>query len=100
MQHFEYTANLVGIEHVAFGPDTLFGDHVALHHAFARQLSIQAAHGTADFEEVPFVDGIENPSEEFHSITRWLVKHGYSDADVARVLGQNIMRVLEQVWYH
>src|SRR5438477_1363588 len=51
MQHFEYTANLVGIEHVAFGPDTLFGDHVALHHAFARQLSIQAAHGTTDFEE-------------------------------------------------
>ena len=40
MQHFEYCVNLVGIDHVAFGPDTLFGDHVALHHAFARQLSI------------------------------------------------------------
>src|SRR5205814_3376848 len=46
-QHIKYTANLPDIEHVAFGPDTLFGDHVALHHAFARQLSIQAAHGTA-----------------------------------------------------
>ena len=45
MQHFEYCANLLGIDHVAFGPDTLFGDHVALHHAFARQLSIRAAHG-------------------------------------------------------
>jgi membrane dipeptidase len=99
MQHFEYAANLIGIDHVAFGPDTLFGDHVALHHAFARQLSIQAAHGTTDFEEVEFVDGIENPSEEFHNITRWLVKHGYADADIRAVLGENVMRVLKQVWY-
>jgi membrane dipeptidase len=98
MQHFEYIANLVGIDHVAFGPDTLFGDHVALHHAFARQLSIQAAHGTVDFEEVEFVDGIESPAEEFHNITRWLVKHGYSDSDIGNVLGENIMRVLGVVW--
>ncbi|MBV9175140.1 MAG: membrane dipeptidase [Chloroflexi bacterium] len=98
MQHFEHVANLVGIDHVAFGPDTLFGDHVALHHAFARQLSIQAAHGTMDFEEVEFVDGLESPAEEFHNITRWLVKHGYSDGDIARVLGENVMRVLAEVW--
>jgi membrane dipeptidase len=52
-----------------------------------------------EFEEVAFVDGIENPAEEFHNITRWLVKHGYSDADIAAVLGENIMRVLAQVWY-
>jgi len=37
MQHFEYF-ELMGIEHVAFGPDTPFGDHVALHHVFAQQL--------------------------------------------------------------
>jgi membrane dipeptidase len=99
MQHFEYIANLVGIDHVAFGPDTLFGDHVALHHAFARQLSISSAHTGVDFDEVPFVDGVENPSEEFHNITRWLVKHEYSDADIKKVLGENVMRVLDQVWY-
>ena len=99
MQHFEYCVNLVGIEHVAFGPDTLFGDHVALHHAFARQLSIASAHGNADFEEVEFVDGVENPSEEFPNIVRWLVKHNYSDDDIRKVLGENIMRVLKEVWW-
>lgn len=26
-----------------------------------------------EFDEVPFVDAIENPSEAFHNITRWLV---------------------------
>src|SRR4051794_8094753 len=99
MEHFEYCVGLMGIDHVAFGPDTLFGDHVALHHAFARHLSIKSAHGTADFEEVEFVDGIENPAEEFPNIVRWLVKHNYSDDDVRKVLGDNIMRVLKQVWW-
>src|SRR5918912_565630 len=97
MEHFEYCVDLVGIDHVAFGPDTLFGDHVALHHAFARQLSIKAAHGQQDFEEVEFVDGIENPSEEFPNIVRWLVKHNYSENDIRKVLGENIMRVLKEV---
>lgn len=99
MEHFEYIANLVGIDHVAFGPDTLFGDHVALHHAFARQLSIESAHVGPQFDEVPFVDGIENPGENFHNIARWLVAHGYSDQDIQKVLGTNILRVLQQVWF-
>lgn len=98
MEHFEYVANLVGIDHVAFGPDTLFGDHVALHHAFARQLSIDSAHVGPQFDEVPYVDGVENPAENFHNITRWLVTHGYRDNDIEKVLGQNIVRVLRQVW--
>jgi membrane dipeptidase len=99
MRHFEYCVDLIGIDHVAFGPDTLFGDHVALHHAFARQLSIKSAHGTAEFEEVEFVDGVENPAEEFPNIVRWLVKHNYSDDDVRKVLGENIMRVLKEAWW-
>ena len=99
MEHFEYVANLVGIDHVAFGPDTLFGDHVALHHVFARHLSIKAAHGQQQFQEVEYVDGIENPAEAFPNIVRWLVKHGYSDSDIACAIGGNIMRVLKEVWW-
>ncbi len=98
MEHFEYAAELVGIDHVTFGPDTLFGDHVGLHHVFASQLSISSAHGTRDFEEVEYVDGLENPAEGFWNITRWLVAHGYSDADIAKVIGGNVLRVLERVW--
>jgi membrane dipeptidase len=98
MEHFEYIANLVGIDHVAFGPDTLFGDHVGLHHAFAAALSIKSAHGKKNFEEVEYVAGIENPAEAFPNIVRWLVKHSYSEADIAKVMGGNVLRVLEQVW--
>ena len=99
MEHFEYCADLVGIDHVAFGPDTLFGDHVGLHHYFAKQLSIGAARGQQQFEEVEFVDGIENPAEAFPNIVRWLVKHDYSDGDIAKAVGGNVMRVLEEAWF-
>ena len=99
MEHFEYCADLVGIDHVAFGPDTLFGDHVGLHHYFSKQLSIGAANRGVQYEEVEFVDGIENPAEAFPNIVRWLVKHDYSDGDIAKAIGGNVMRVLEQVWY-
>jgi len=99
MEHFEYCSDLVGIDHVAFGPDTLFGDHVGLHHYFAKQLSIKAAHGAQEFEEVEYVDGIENPAEAFPNIVRWLVKHDYSDGDIAKAIGGNVMRVLEEVWF-
>ncbi len=99
MEHFEFCADLIGIDHVAFGPDTLFGDHVGLHHYFAKQLSIRSAHGTQQFEEVEFVDGIENPAEAFPNIVRWLVKHDYSDGDIAKAIGGNVMRVLDEVWF-
>jgi membrane dipeptidase len=98
MEHFEYIANLVGIDHVGFGPDTLFGDHVGLHHVFANALSIAESHSGEEFEEVEYVKGLENPAECFPNITRWLVKHGYSREDIAKVLGGNALRVLKETW--
>ncbi len=41
MEHFEYIKNLLGIDHVAFGPDTLYGDHVGLHDVYSAALSIK-----------------------------------------------------------
>jgi membrane dipeptidase len=98
MDHFEYCAGLVGIEHVAFGPDTLYGDHVALHRVFAHLLRIGAVAGGPAFDPVEYVDGLENPTENFPNICGWLVKHGYSDDDVRAVLGGNIYRALQSIW--
>ncbi len=99
MEHFEYCVELVGIDHVAFGPDTLFGDHVGLHHALAAELSIGASRGQAEYPEVAFVDGLESPAEAFGNIVRWMVLHGYSDDDIAKAAGGNVLRVLDEVWY-
>jgi membrane dipeptidase len=98
MDHFRYCVELVGIDHVGFGPDTLFGDHVALHQAFAEHLSLAAAQGEQDHPRVAYVDGLENPAECFWNITAWLVTHGYSDDEIGKVLGGNVLRVLDQVW--
>jgi membrane dipeptidase len=98
MDHFTHCVERIGIEHVTFGPDTLFGDHVGLHDAFAAQLSIGSAHGGVQFPKVEYVDGLENPAECFYNIIGWLVAHGYSDDEIRAVIGGNTLRVLEEVW--
>ncbi|HVS14723.1 MAG TPA: membrane dipeptidase [Thermoanaerobaculia bacterium] len=111
MEHFEYVVRQVGIDHVAFGPDTVYGDHVGLHQAYAANLSIdrsRAGKASGDgavvgsknppFEKVSYVEGLENPTEGSKNILRWLVAHGYSDEDIAKAMGENVLRVLRQVW--
>ncbi len=106
MEHFEYIASLVGIDHVGFGPDTLYGDHVGLHDVYAGALSIKEAHApraqtgvrNPPYEKVEFVRGLENPTEGSHNIIRWLVKHGYGDEDIAKAMGGNALRLLKEVW--
>jgi membrane dipeptidase len=97
MDHFKYIADLVGIEQVAFGPDTLYGDHVALHRIFAHLLSLSAMRGPK-FDPVEYVDGLENPTENFANICGWLVKHGYTDDEIRAVLGGNIYHALQAIW--
>ncbi|MFB6360679.1 MAG: dipeptidase [Halobacteriales archaeon] len=95
MSQFEYLVDLVGIDHVCFGPDVLYGDHTAL----LRELA--AFHGVdlsgAAMDE-PYVRGLENPTEAWQNIPRWLVREGYSDEEIAQVLGGNVLRVLEEIW--
>jgi len=97
MEHFEYVKDLVGLDHVAFGPDTLYGDHVGLHGVYKSSLSIKEANQT-DYERVDYVEGVENPTEASVNIVRWLVGHGYSDDAIASVVGGNALRLLREVW--
>ncbi|NMR19238.1 dipeptidase [Cellulomonas fimi] len=97
MDHFQYCVDLVGIDHVTFGPDTMFGDHVAVHRTYAGNYA-QKEEGRLDHPQVEYVDGLENPGESFWNITGWLVRHGYSDDEITKVLGGNTLRVLNQVW--
>lgn len=99
MEHFEYIKDLVGIDHVTFGPDTLYGDHVALHHAFAAHLSTKGTQGNAGaFDEVDYVKGIENPTEGSKNILRYLVKEGYADEEIRKLMGGNVLRALREIW--
>ncbi|MBM7599223.1 membrane dipeptidase [Virgibacillus halotolerans] len=97
MEHFEYIASLVGIDHVGFGPDTFFGDHVALQHAFDDRLGISASHKGEMVKEAKYVQGAENPSEAMKNMVRWLVKHEYKEIEIEKAAGQNVMRVIKNI---
>jgi membrane dipeptidase len=94
MEHFEYCVDLVGIDHVSFGPDTVFGDHVGFHEAYATHMD---AGDEGEHPRAPYVEGLENISE-YPNVVRWLVKHGYADDDVAKAIGGNTLRALREVW--
>ena len=42
--------------------------------------------------------GMENPTEASKNMVRWLVKQNYSDEEIKKVLGGNVLRVLKGVW--
>jgi membrane dipeptidase len=96
MEHFEYVKDLVGIDFVSFGPDAMFGDHVGLHEANASAYGDDSSDET--FERVPYVEGCENPAEAWWNIPRWLAAHGYGDADIAKVIGGNVLRALSEIF--
>jgi membrane dipeptidase len=97
MDHFHYCVDLVGLDHVGFGPDTLYGDHVGLHRTFAGLLGNPASAGP-EHPVVEYVDGLENPSEAFHNIAAWLVRDGLSDEEIIKALGGNALRALAAIW--
>ena len=106
MDHFQYLERLVGIDHVTFGPDTVYGDHVALHDVYASNLSIKESRAAAGEEKpqtprqerVPYVEGLENPTEGSTNLVRALVSRGYDDEAIGKAMGGNVLRVLDRVW--
>ncbi len=99
MEHFEYIKDLVGIDHVSFGPDTLYGNHVGMHHAFDELFSTKYdSDPGVPYEEVPYVKYLENPTETSWNIVRELIRRGYKEEEIAKVIGGNALRVLEEVW--
>ena len=109
MDHFDYMVRRLGIDHVTFGPDTVYGDHVGLHDAYAASLSIkQSRAGSASdeggapakptHEKVEYVSGLENPTEGSTNLVRAMIQRGYSDEDIAKAMGGNTLRVASAVW--
>ena len=104
MAPFEYLVDLVGIDHVGFGADTTYGDHVGIHQLYSAEFTFEEMDTTPEadtppnFEPVDYVRGLENPTESSHNIVRWLVKHEYGDDQIEKVMGANALRVLDEVW--
>ncbi len=92
LDHLDYIVKRVGIDYVAIGTDCMFGDHVTMHQYLHRVMDMTKAFG--DFP-APYVDYIENPGQ-FPNFTRALISRGYSDEDIRKILGENVLRILRQ----
>ena len=107
MECVEYCIKLMGIDHVGCGPDSLYGDHPGLykywdvrpmgHHAKPGRKPVVLKPIPPGAQDPGYVMGLENPNE-FINIARWMIKHGYSDTEIAKVTGLNALKMLEKVW--
>jgi membrane dipeptidase len=107
MECVEYCIELMGINHVGCGPDTLYGAHQELykvwfprrigHYHRKDQVKRKSYPIPADTFNPKYVKGLENPNE-YVNIIRWMIKHGYSDVEIQKVAGQNALKLLEKVW--
>ena len=99
--HVKYCIDLMGIDHVGFGPDTFYGDHCGFHDFASETLSLKSfvKKGAKEILKISYVKGLENPTESSNNIVRYLIKLGYSDVEIEKLIGGNSLRVLKEVWH-
>ncbi|MEM2082221.1 MAG: membrane dipeptidase, partial [Candidatus Bathyarchaeia archaeon] len=93
LNHVAYCVRLVGADHVGIGTDTLFGDHVGLHEVILERIGMK---GLIPGGTRGYVEGIESPAE-WENIIRGLVRRGYSDSEIEKIVGGNFLRLFERV---
>ncbi len=101
-RHIDHVADLVGIDHVGIGSDSLIAGWRS---AMPNEEAFWAAHEDflgIDFQpEVdvrwpPFIEELDVP-EKMYIIADGLQKRGYTSADIEKVMGLNMMRVYREV---
>jgi membrane dipeptidase len=94
VRHVTHCAELVGVEHVAIGGDTFYGDHLALYRV-GRSTPL-APDGAVPLD-ADYVPGAENASELPLQLAVRLLAIGWAAEDVAAVIGGNATRLLRTV---
>jgi membrane dipeptidase len=96
LDHFDYVAKLVGVEHLGVGSDSDLYGYDALPPELNRQLRASYK-GSYGFREKIDVDGLNHPRRMF-DLTEGLIRRKYSDKEIEGILGGNFKRVLAQIW--
>jgi membrane dipeptidase len=88
LDHYDYMVNLVGVDHVGVGTDTVIGDHMMFqHYMLGRDLSEMPA---------PYLNGLESPADGTN-IIRGLIRRGHSDEDIKKIVGGNALDFFRRV---
>lgn len=96
VDHIDYVANMIGIEHVGIGSDLDMHGYDDIPQPAYDALKSGYSSRYA-FREKLDVDGYDHP-RRVYDLTEAMIRRGYSDADIRLVLGGNFRRVLGTVW--
>jgi membrane dipeptidase len=101
--HIDYVVQKVGVDHVALGIDYFTGQHPIMSDSEARSryegFLSDGRWSTQSYPPPPYYypQGIEVP-DTLHALTEGLIRHGYSEAEIRKILGENWLRVYRSVW--
>lgn len=90
----DHLVNLIGIDHVGLGPDFMEDMAPEVSAAALKGLSPEAL---KQFSAIRPTVGFESISA-CANVTAALLAHGYTEADVRKIMGGNWLRLYEQVW--
>jgi membrane dipeptidase len=100
LDHFDYVAKLVGVDHVAVGSDMdVLGNPNALGGGMnpRTQPNFSRYQYHEDKDGAITIKGLDHPKRMF-DLTEGLIRRGYNDADIKGILGGNAVRVLTEIW--
>lgn len=96
LNHYDHVAKLVGVEHVGVGSDIDLYGYDALPELMRKALHASYKSSYA-FRAKDDIEGLDHP-KRFYDIAEGLIRRGYSDHDIAGILGGNFQRVLTKIW--
>ena len=94
VEHVAYVADLVGIDHVGIGSDHFEAESDVRYAAFATWFpDSQRGYRREDVN----VRGFERV-DDWPRLTEALLRHGFSDTETRKILGENHLRVFRAAW--
>jgi len=100
LDHVDYAAKLVGVEHVAVGSDLdMVGNPNPIGGGMdpKKQPNFDRYHFHTDSAGKLTITGLDHPKRMF-DLTEGLIRRRYNDADITGIIGGNAVRVLTRIW--
>jgi membrane dipeptidase len=97
LDHYDYVAKLVGVEHLGIGSDIDVRGYDALPPEEIKKDYRSGGKASEGIREKLDIDGL-NFSKRPFDIAEGLIRRNYSDANIEAILGGNFRRVLKEIW--